>query len=191
MAGIGLRYGVFAEIESHTDGSPITYKRGERMGPLASAVLNLQMADDRDYGDDIVQDTDQGIRGLTLDVEMNSLPAAIRAKLLGWKKESAGDLYNVTDATPPEVGTGWIRVVRNSGITKYEVWFIRRLQFGVQNETASTKKQQVEWNHHNLTGTGMAVYIDNSGEASYLAYGEFDTEAAAKAALNGMVGITA
>ena len=60
MAYIGMLNPVAAPVDTETMGSAITYGTGMIIGPAVAANLNLDVADNPDYGDDIIIDNDNG-----------------------------------------------------------------------------------------------------------------------------------
>lgn len=189
MAYIGMRSPVAALINSHTDGSPITYDTGFVIGTAVAANLTMQMNDNPDYGDDVIQDNDTGINGYSGTVDVNALAAGVREKLLGWSK--TGTVYSATDEAAPYVGFGFIQVMMYQGTKSYEAWWFHKAQFSQQGLSASTKQRQIEWNHPQLNVTGMGVYIDDSGNAKFFDWSTFATEDAAKAWLYSKANISA
>ena len=195
MAYIGMRSPKFWPISSRVDGSAITYGNPVLIGPAVSANVSFDVADNPDYGDDIIIDNDKGINGYTVALETNDISAAARAACLGWKAISSGTPatvthYEVTDGEPPEGGLSYIRVKMYKGTRKYEAFFFHALQFSDGGENAATKKKQIEWNHPTMNGTGIGVYIDSTGEAKYFNWMEFDTESAAETWINAQGGYT-
>ena len=180
MAYIGMRKPIFAPITSRVDGSPITYGTPLVLGPAVSANVTFNVADNPDYGDDVVIDNDKGVNGYSLTMETNDISKEGRAACLGWKPvNGTGNTvshYDVTDAAPPEGGLGYIRVKMFRGVRKYEAFFFHALQCSSGGENASTKQGQITWNHPSISASGLGVYIDSSGEAKYFKWMEFDTE---------------
>lgn len=195
MAYIGMRSPMYAPIESHTDGGPITYGAGMVIGTAVAANLTFDVGDNPDYGDDVIQDNDNGINGYSATVETNDIEPLVRAGLLGWEPvesdpPGAFTHYEVTDAAAPYVGWGFIRVKMFRGERTYEAFWFHKSQFSANNINASTKQRQIEWNHPQMSVQGMGVYLDNSGKAKYFDWMEFETEAAAQAWLKGRANIT-
>lgn len=197
MAYIGMRRPVMAPITAETEGSAISYGTGSVIGKAVSANLTFDVADNPDYGDDVIVNNDKGVNGYSITLETTDLTPAARAALLGWTAVTSGTTdpvithYQVSDDNPPLVGFGFIRVkMDDSGARKYEGFWFHKTQFQSSAENASTKKKQIEWNHPQVTATGMGVYIDSSGKAKYFDYMEFATEAAAETWLNTKAGIT-
>jgi len=194
MAYIGMRSPVVAPITSHTDGSAITYGTGMVLGPAVAANLTFDVADNPDYGDDVIQDNDNGINGYSATLETNNITPEGRAMALGWQQVtgtgSTVTHYEVTDEAAPYVGWGFIRVKLFQGTRSYEAFWFHKSQFSPNGINASTKQRQIEWNHPQMSVQGMGVYIDNSGKAKYFDWMEFTTEAAALAWLKGRANIT-
>ena len=196
MAYIGMRNPKFWPITTpRVDGTAITYGTAVEIGPAVSANVTFDVADNPDYGDDIIIDNDKGVNGYSIALETNDVSAAARAACLGWKAISSGTPaavthYEVTDAAPPEGGLSYIRVKMFKGVRKYEAFFFHALQFSDGGENASTKQRQITWNHPTMNASGIGVFIDSSGEAKYFNWMEFDTEAAAKAWINSQGGVT-
>ena len=191
MAYIGMRSPVAAVISSHTDGSAITYGTGFVIGTAVAANLTLDVADNPDYGDDIIVDNDNGVNGYSGTLETNAISADARAKLLGW--EPVGTTvthYDVSDDAAPYVGWGFIRVGMFKGTRSYEAFWFHKAQFSPNGINASTKERQINWNHPQMSVQGMGAYIDNSGKAKYFQWMTFDTETAAWTWLKGKANIT-
>lgn len=181
MAYIGMRNPVAAPITAHTDGSAITYGSGMVIGPAVAANLTLDIADNPDYGDDIIIDNDAGCNGYSGTLETNNITPDGRATLLGW--EPVGTTvthYDVTDASAPYVGWGFIRVKMFKGVRSYEAFWFHKAQFTPASINGSTKQRQIDWNHPQMNVRGIGAYIDNSGKAKFFQWMEFETEAAAR-----------
>ena len=198
MAYIGMRKPKFAPITSRTDGSPITYGTPITLGPAVSANVTFDVADNPDYGDDVIQNNDKGINGYSIALETNDISAAGRAACLGWKKVMSTtvtanvDHYEVNDSAPPEGGLAYIRVKLPAGSSerKYEAFFFHCLQCSSGGENASTKQKQITWNHPTINASGIGVYLDSTGTARYFDWMEFETESAAQTWINGKFGYT-
>lgn len=189
MAYIGMRSPVVAPITAETDGSPITYGTGMVIGPAVAATLTFDVADNPDYGDDIIIDNDNGLNGYSATLETNNITPEGRAMVLGWNPVngtgSTVTHYEVTGDAAPYVGWGFIRVKMFKGVRSYEAFWFHKSQFSPNGINASTKQRQVEWNHPQLSAQGMGVYLDNSGKAKYFDWMEFSEESAAMAWLKG------
>lgn len=195
MAYIGMRKPQFAAVSgTRTDGSAITYGTPIVLGPAVSANVSFDVADNPDYGDDVIIDNDTGINGYSIALEVNDITAAGRAACLGWKKVMSTvtttdvDHYEANDDAPPEGGLAYIRVKMFKGVKKYEAFFFHCLQCSSGGENASTKQKQITWNHPTINASGIGVYIDSTGKARYFDWMEFETESAAQTWINGKFG---
>ena len=196
MAYIGMRHPKVWPISSpRVDGSAISYGNPVEVGPAVRADVSFEVNDNPDYGDDVIIDNDKGVNGYSVALETNDISKEARAAALGWKPISSGTPaavthYEVTDATPPEVGLSYVRVKLFRGTRKYEAFFFHAMQFSDGNESASTKERQITWNHPTMDGTGIGVYLNSSGEAKFFNWMEFASEAAADTWINAQAGYT-
>ena len=187
-ANIGMQYLVAATVGTYTPGSAISYTGGVNFAEAVSASLNWERADGRFYGDDVELDSDNSVLGYTLDIEPAGLPDSVRELLLGETKSSA--TYTITDDPAPDVGVGYVRVMRDKGVTKYEGWWFYKLKFGVQSEETRTKERNIEWRTPTLNGVGSGIMLDNTGKHVFAVHETFATMTLAKAFVNGKAGIS-
>ena len=192
MAYIGMRYPVAAQVSSHTDGSAITYGTGFVVSSAVAATVNITSNESKDYGDDIVQDTDNGITGYNISLETNDLPVASLVGLMGWipDNQATPTKYDMTGDAAPLVGFGYIRVKRNAGVLSYESFWFHKCRFTPSSIEARTKEENITWQHPTITAEGQGCYIDSSGKPKFAEYMLHTTEAAAKTWLNSRANIT-
>ena len=190
---VGMVYPVCAPISVYTPGTGVTYSAGKVVAEARSATLNWTRADGEFYGDDALLDTDNGIRGYELDFEPTGLSDSVRATLLGEDVANTSEYY-ITDATTPDVGFGYVRVMRDNSsgtvVTSYESWWFYKIKFGVTSEETRTKEQNIEWRTPTLNGKGTGVQLDASGKLTFAVHESFVTLSAAKAWLKTKAGIT-
>ena len=182
-ANVGMVYPVAAPISAYAAGSAPTYGNGSNFAEAVGASVNWNRADGHFYGDDVELDSDNGVLGYTISFEPTGLKDVARALLLGEEKGSGSD-YTITDEPAPDVGFGYIRVMRDKGVTSYESWWYYKLKFGISNEETRTKEQSIEWRVPTLEGNGAGVQLDNSGKLSFAVHESHATLAAAKTWLN-------
>ena len=191
-ANVGMVYPVAAPVSAYTPGTSITYGNGFVVAEAVSASLSWNRADGHFYGDDVELDSDNGVLGYTISFEPSGLSAANRQKLLG--EIVATDEYTVTDAASPDVGFGYIRVMRTKGAstvtTTYEAWWFQKLKFSISSEETRTKEQNIEWRVPTLEGVGSGVSLDSTGTLSFAQHKSFDSLASAKSYLNSKAGIS-
>ena len=190
---IGMVYPVAAFIDSYTPGTGITYEDGFVVAEARGATLTWETSDGEFYGDDVLLDTDKGITGYTLDFEPSGLKTSVRAKLLG-EKEASTDVYRVTGANPPDLGFGFIRVMREDVtgevVTRYEGWWFHKIKFSISSEETRTKEKSIEWRVPTLNGRGFGVYLDSGDDPSFSDHKDFTSLEAAKTWLNGLADIS-
>ena len=188
---VGMVYPVCAPVSAYTPGTSISYSTGAVVSEARSASVNWDREDGEFYGDDRLLDTANGVLGYTIEFEPAGLSDAIRQKLLG--ETASGTLYDVTDAVAPDVGFGFIRVMRDdsgtSTVTNYEAWWFYKVKFSLNSEETATKEKNIEWRTPTLNGKGMAVSLD-TGANRFAQHSTFATLALAKSYLNGKANIS-
>ena len=192
MAAIGMKYVYAVPITSRTSGQAISYATsGFSVGHGVSANISFNLGDNKDYGDDVAVDTDNGITGFNVDFETNDLSPTVRASLLGLVPDASTPTeYGITDDVGPEVGFGFVRHLRIDGVDHWDCWFMDCVRFTQNNISAATKEENIAWQHENINGIGVGVYIDSSGKASFGHYMRFDTDTAAHTWIKGKCKIT-
>lgn len=187
-ANVGMVYPVAAKVSAYTPGTSITYSSGSNFAEAVSANLTWNRADGHFYADDAEIDTDNGVLGYTLSFEPSGLKDADRALLLG--ETLASSEYTINGDAAPDIGFGYIRVMRDKGTISYDAWWFHKLKFGVSSEETRTKEQSVEWRIPTLEGIGTGVSLDSSGKLAFAVHRSFTAMADAKSWLNGKAGIT-
>ena len=187
-ANVGMQYLVAATVSTYTPGTSISYGAGSNFAEAVSASLSWERADGHFYGDDVELDSDNSVLGYTIDIEPAGLSDSARATLLG-ETVSTGE-YTITDSPAPDVGFGYVRVMRDKGVTKYEGWWFYKVKFGISSEETRTKERNIEWRVPTLQGVGAGVSLDATGKLNFAQHKQFDTLAAAKSYLNSKAGIT-
>jgi len=187
-ANVGMVYLVAATVATYTPGTSISYSSGTNFAEAVSASLSWDRADGHFYGDDVELDSDNGVLGYTIDIEPSGLSDAARHTLLG--ETASSDEYTITDAAAPDVGFGYVRVMRNKGTVTYEGWWFHKAKFGVSSEETRTKERSVEWRVPTLQGVGAGVSLDSTGTLVFAVHKTFNDLSSAKAYLNSKAGIT-
>lgn len=187
-ANVGMQYPVYSPVTAYTPGTSITYGTGAVVAEAVSASVSWERADGRFYGDDVQLDSDNGVLGYTIDFEPTGLSDAVRAGLLG--ETVASSEYTINSDAAPDVGFGYIRVMRSKGTVSYEGWWYHKLKFSVSSEETRTKERNIEWRVPTLNGVGDGVSLDSSGVLAFATHRTFDTLAGAVAYVNGKANIT-
>ena len=191
-ANVGMVHPVAAPVSAYTPGTSITYGTGAVVAEAVSANLSWNRSDGHFYGDDVELDTDNGVTGYTISFEPSGLSDTMRKTLLG-ETESSSE-FTITDAASPDVGFGYVRVMRKKGssgvVYSYEGWWFHKLKFSISSEETRTKEQSIEWRVPTLEGTGSGISVDSTGVLKFAEHKTFETQAAAIAYVNGKAGIT-
>ena len=189
---VGMVYPVYAPVNVYTPGTSITYSTGAVVAEARAATVTWDRADAEFYGDDALLDTDNGVRGYTIDFEPTGLSDAVRKGMLG--EDLASSEYSITDEVPPDVGFGYIRVMRDNASgsvsTVYEGWWYFKVKFGVNSEEARTKERNIEWRTPTINGKGMGVQLSSAATLTYAKHETFSDYADAVAWLKSLAGIT-
>ena len=191
---VGMMYPVAAPVDAYTPYSGITYDDGFVVSQARGANLTWETADGEFYGDDILLDSENEILSYTLEFEAAGLSDTVRAGLLGEVKGS-GDEYKITGASAPDVGFGYIKVMRDDSsgtvVTSYEAWWYYKIKFAQPNEEARTKERTLEWRTPTISGRGAGVFLAAAAEVpDFAEHKTFATLATAKTYLNTKAGIS-
>ena len=191
-ANVGMVYPVYAPVATYTPGTSITYSNGAVVAEAVSASVSWDRNDGHFYGDDVELDSDNGILGYTISFEPSGLSDTVRAALLGETLVSSD--YTITDSAAPDVGFGYIRVMRsNSGGTvsnSYEAWWYKKLKFSISSEETRTKERSIEWRVPTLDGIGTGVSLDSTGKLYFAEHHTYTSLSDAKNWLKAKAGIT-
>ena len=191
-ANVGMVHPVAAKVSAYTPGTSITYSTGMVIAEARGAALNWNRSNNKFFGDDVELDSDNGIRGYTLEFEPSGLKDDARGYLLG-ETAQTGE-YSITDEAAPDVGFGYVRVMRLTGtsgvVDSYEGWWFHKLKFGVTNEATNTEEENREWRVPTLTGEGAGVKLDSSGKNKFAVHKTFTTLNDAISYVNGKAHIT-
>ena len=192
-ANVGMLHPVAATVATYTVGTSISYNTGKALAEAVSASLSWNRSDGKVYGDDTLLDTDNGVRGYTIDFEPSGLTDEAREYLLGETVQT--NEYTVSDAPSPDVGFGYVRVMRTTNssgavVDSYEGWWFYKCKFGVASEETRTKGDSVEWRTPRLSGEGMGVQLDSSGKNKFAVHKTFSSKSDAISYVNGKAGIT-
>lgn len=191
-ANIGMLCPVAATISSYAAGSSPNYGTGKVLAEAVGAALTWDRADGHFYGDDVELDSENGILGYSLEFEPSGLKDDARAYILG-ETVQTGE-YSVTEDASPDVGFGYVRVMRTTGTagveTSYEGWWFYKLKFGVTREETRTKERNIAWRTPTLTGIGSGIQKEAGGKLHFAIHKTFSSAADAIAYVKAKAGIS-
>lgn len=189
MAFIGLKYMVFAPISAET-ASAVTYDTGFVIGKAITANVNITSANVMLYGDDAVAEADTGFTEGTVEWGVTKMTDDIQTKILGHTLDSGanatGEIIAKGADSAPEGGIGFYAPKLVDGVKKFRgIWFTKT-KASEPNESLATRQGAIAFVTPSITSKIME---DATG--AWKREKTFDTEAAAKAWLNGIAGISA
>lgn len=180
MARIGLKGLTYAPYTSGGEGSAIVYGTVvTKSGLMITADLSLEREDVSLYADDSRQEHANSVTGGTMTLELADLDDAMKTALLGWTANTDGALV-VSDADAPYVGFGYTTKKIKGGTVSYVGYWIDKIQFGLDNDSNSTKGENSEFRTESLTGKMFGVSLA-AGSTEFYRTKSFETEAAAAA----------
>ena len=190
---IGVKKFTYAKYASGGTGSAISYTGGVM---TTDKTVNVEYTTERDkskfHADDHAIASANIVNSCSVSIELATLTKEIAAAVLGWAQESSTSEYHETAEGAPYVGVGWIYTVDDgSGTLKYQPIWVYKIRFGLDNDSARTKGETIEWQTDTISGDGVAVQLASGGDWTYRSVlFEAATEAAADTWLKGKAGIS-
>ena len=189
---VGMMYPVWSPIATCVDGSLPTYGTGRVVQEARSANVTKEINNNPLYGDDRIVDDDNGITGLTVSFESTGLTFADRVALLGESVVGTSDEAQwEDDSSTPYGGFGYIRVMRDNGVRKFEAYWILKIKFQEESQETATKEGSITWRTPTLNGRAAGCDVDGSGKLRFRQHKVFETAAAAKEWLNTKLSVPA
>ena len=192
-ANVGMQYPVASVISAYTPGTGVTYGTGFVVSEARGASISWEREDGEFRGDDARLDTMNGVLGYSIDFEAAGISDNVRNKLLGEAVANTSE-YTITDASAPDVGFGYIRVMRDNSsgtvVENYEAWWYYKLKFGITSEETRTKERTIEWRVPTLSGVGDGVQLSSDKTLSFAVHETFSSFTAAKTWLQTKAGIS-
>ena len=189
MARIGLKGLTYATLSSGGSGSAPSYTGGATQ---ADMLINADVSLNRDnvklYADDHAVERVNGMNGGTISFELAKLPNTVKTALLGYTVSSK--VLTVTDAESPYVGVGYITCEVAGGVKSYVGYWFPKVQFGMDNDSASTKGESTQFQTNSISGEILGVQTTASGPIEYYYTDTDTTESAVRTWLNGKAGIS-
>lgn len=178
-ANVGMQHPVMAPITAYTPGEDITYGTGMVVAEAIAASVTWNRESGSFRGDDRELDSTNGVLGYSIDFESSGVTDTIRKTMLGEVKNS--NEYEITDAAAPDIGFGYVRVMRttneSTGVVSesYEGWWFRKCKFSLNSEETRTKGENTEWRTPTLNAVGAGVVTDSSKTIRYAVHETFDS----------------
>lgn len=190
MAKIGIKSLTYATYSTGGEGGAITYTGGATLTDyMVRADLNEEREDTSFYADDHRIDSENGMTGISVSLELAALTDNMEKALLGYAAGTGNEL-NVTGNDAPFVGVGFIRKERHKGTVSYHAFWIYKAQFGKDSDTTNTKGESTEFQTETITGNGLGVVLASDGPTIFYSHIRETTEASALTWLKAKAGIT-
>lgn len=189
MARIGLKSLTYATISTGGEGSAVVYTGGVTKGDMMiRAEVTLNHEDVKLFADNHTVERANGVIGGSIALELAKLPNDVKEALLGYT--SSGNQLTVTEDPAPYVGFGYLTCEIEGGVKSYVGYWFPKVQFGLDNDSASTKGENTEFNTNSLTGEVLGVVTTAGGKAEFYYTDSETAEATAYAWLKGKAGIS-
>ena len=190
MAKIGIKGLTYAPYSSGGEGSAVSYGTGVQLVDyMIRADVNEEHSDVDFYADDHKIDSENGINGVGISLELANLTDDMEKAFLGYTAGTGSEL-NVTDKDAPFVGVGFYRKERFKGAVNYNAYWIYKVQFSKDGDSAQTKGESVDFQTETLSGDAMGVTLTSAGDTIYYSKLRSTTEAGAVSWLKGKAGIS-
>lgn len=190
MAKIGIKGLAYAPYTSGGAGSAVVYGTGVWLDDyMIRADLSEDRSDVKFYADDHQIDAENGVNGVSLSLELAAMTDNLDKALLGHTDGTSSEL-NVTDKDAPFVGIGFIRKERHKGTISYHAYWLYKIQFSKDSDSAQTKGESIDFQTETVSGNAMGVVLAAAGDVIYYSHIRQATEAAAITWLKGKAGIT-
>ena len=190
MAKIGIKGLTYAPFSSGGAGTTVVYSTG---AVLADYMIKADLTEERSevkfYADDHQIDAENGMTGVSLSLELSNLTDALDKAFLG-NTTGTGNELNVTDGDAPFVGVGFIRKERFKGTVTYHGYWIYKVQFSKDTDSASTKGETLDFQTETLSGNAMGVTLSAGGDVIYYSHIRDTTESTVLAWIKGKAGIS-
>lgn len=187
---VGMMYPVWAPLNSFTEGSMPTYGTGRAIYEARTATVTFERSNNPDYGDDRIVAEDNSATGMTIQFESTGISDDDRQAMLGEETRTAGGQW-VSDQPSPWGGFGYIDKMMNEDASAfvYKAWITLKVHFQEDSRTSQTREGSIAWGHPQFTGRAIPIDIDGTGKNRFQLHQTFETIAAAKAFINGILNV--
>ena len=187
---VGMMYPVFAPISTCVDGSMPTYSTGRVIQEARSATVTKEINNNPLYGDDRIVDDDNGMTGMTISFESTGLSMEDRVTILAESVVNTDEQWE-DDSSTPYGGFGYIRVMRDNGVRKFEAYLVLKVKFQEESQETATKEGSITWRTPTLNGRAAGCDVDGTGKLRFRKHKVFSSASAAKTWLNTALNVPA
>ncbi len=192
MNAFGICYGVACPITGETPGLPLTYGSPVVFPGLRQADLELERSEEQHYGDNVVQEYDNGVVGGGFTVSATGVTLEKESAIAGTVKSgsSPNKKYSITSKPSIPVGFGYIKNISINGVKKWVPFWIHKVFLGLNTIPGATRAGGITWTSPVYEGPLAGVIIDNTDTLHFVdELEECVTFAAAKAKIDAIAGV--
>lgn len=195
---IGLSRPLYAKYNNN--GGQVEYTDGGVLGRAVNVNVTIETATDNDFFSDNAKDCgDSTFGGGTVTFTPNDLTQEVSKVILGVQEQAITGITGITDTDPkellwdnrqesPYLGFGFIVKHRCHTGVSWRGIILRKVQFNVPADAATTQGKTIEWQTPELTAS---IYRDDSEYETWKQEATFTSEAQAQAYIMARLGITA
>ena len=186
MAKMGLKYVAWNEMATDTDGADPTYKSNGAIvvGRMVSVNVAISNSEGELYADDMLAEYASELSSAAMTAEVDNISLENQAKMYGATYTEDGEFQAAANDNAPYGCIGGYQVLQISGAKKYRAWVYPKAKASMPDFDGTTKGKSISF------GTQpMKMKIASPKHGPWYRAKEFDSEAEAKAYIDGKVGI--
>ena len=185
MAKIGLNNFRYAKATVDESTGAVSYSGCRKPAKAISFTFEPTVADAELYADDGLAESDSRVTGGNVTLGIDKEDITTMCDILG-HTESNGEIIDDVDDVAPYVGVGRITRLIENGQQKFRGTVLSLVKFEEPSESDQTMGESIEFSTSELSGK---MIIPQNGQWRHRK--TFDTEAAAVAYIEGLLGVTA
>ena len=183
MAQIGLKYLICAPVTETP--TTVTFHDGVVMSYAIKVDLSIEINEGKLYADNRIVETVKEFKSGKVSLNGDHLSYEVLALILGHERGtlvSGGEKLTAKgDDEGAYVGVGFYSTTIKDSVKKYRAIWLHKVKFGIPNESLETKGDSINFQTPTIEGTLLTDILGVWKEEA-----TFDTEAAAKAWLDGL-----
>lgn len=170
----------------------VTYSNGMKLARGVNVSIDPESSDDNNFYADnaLAESADSTFTSANLTLTVDGLLQAAEEMIMGVAAPSGTDgwIEYGDDQAVPYVGVGFIARYMSGGVTTFTPYVLAKCMFNQVPTNAETQEEQINWQTQELTARVMRG--DDAKHNWKYVGGDFETEAAAEAALKTKLGIS-
>jgi phi13 family phage major tail protein len=171
-------------------GNAVTYSNGMKLARGVNVSIDPESSEDNGFFADnvLAENADATFTSATLTLTVDGLLKAAEEMIMGVAAPGTdGWIEYGDDQTVPYVGVGFIARYMSDGVTTFTPYVLAKCMFNQVPTNAETQEETINWQTQELTARVMRG--DDAKHNWKYVGDDFETEAAAEAALKTKLGI--